>query len=144
MNSNNIKFKMGDSAGGVVQKDDTDEVILVNSKGIKWTCPKGHIEKGEDPLKAARREIYEEAGVNDLELVKYLGSFTRLKGKKYLKRYGRKKKTIFMYLFKTNQLKLEPVDRSIKKAVWVNKMKINEYLTHDEDKEFFSTVFNQI
>ena len=37
---------------------------LVRTKGgARWTFPKGHIEKGEQPWQAAEREALEEAGV---------------------------------------------------------------------------------
>jgi 8-oxo-dGTP pyrophosphatase MutT (NUDIX family) len=40
------------------------EFLLVRtSDGIRWTFPKGHIEKGESPGEAAAREAKEEAGV---------------------------------------------------------------------------------
>lgn len=36
---------------------------LVRTKGGRWTFPKGHVEKGEEPWLAAQREALEEAGV---------------------------------------------------------------------------------
>ncbi len=40
------------------------EFKLVRTKGgARWTFPKGHIEKGELPWRAAEREALEEAGV---------------------------------------------------------------------------------
>jgi 8-oxo-dGTP pyrophosphatase MutT (NUDIX family) len=45
-------------AGGSV------EFLLVRTKGgNRWTFPKGHIERGEQPWQAAAREALEEAGV---------------------------------------------------------------------------------
>ena len=32
-----------------------------------WDCPKGLLEPGEDPLAAARREVREETGLEDLD-----------------------------------------------------------------------------
>jgi len=40
------------------------EFKLVRTKGgRRWTFPKGHIEEGEEPSRAAQREALEEAGV---------------------------------------------------------------------------------
>ena len=38
-------------------------LLVRTSDGLRWTFPKGHIEKGESPEKAAEREAKEEAGV---------------------------------------------------------------------------------
>lgn len=35
-----------------------------------WDFSKGHIEKGEDDLMAAKREVFEETGINDLNIIK--------------------------------------------------------------------------
>lgn len=52
------------AAGGVVEKN--GKVLLVkvtNLQGeVRWTFPKGHLEKKETPLKAALREVEEETG----------------------------------------------------------------------------------
>lgn len=34
-----------------------------------WQMPQGGIDKGEEPIEAARREIYEESGIESLELL---------------------------------------------------------------------------
>ena len=66
------------AAGGIVERD--GKVLLVrvtNLLGeVVWTFPKGHLEKGETPLKAALREVEEETGwacrsVGPLSLVRY-------------------------------------------------------------------------
>mgnify|MGYP003502824684 FL=1 len=38
-------------------------LVVSSSTGKHWILPKGHIEKGESPRKAALRELREEAGV---------------------------------------------------------------------------------
>jgi 8-oxo-dGTP pyrophosphatase MutT (NUDIX family) len=71
-------MKQTESAGGIVL--DRDGLILVvNQNSTSWSLPKGHIEEGEDKLTAARREIYEEAGITELSLVRNLGFYQRYK-----------------------------------------------------------------
>ena len=54
-------------------------VALVQEPGFRdFVLPKGHVEPGETPEQAARREIEEEAGVSDLDLVGLLGVKERL------------------------------------------------------------------
>ena len=60
------------SAGGVVINQ-SNRVLLVCQKGKSWSFPKGHIEAGEDCLSAAKREIWEESGIDELEFLKDLG-----------------------------------------------------------------------
>lgn len=61
------------SAGGVVSNT-SREILVVNQHGESWSLPKGHIEKGETAIEAARREIDEESGITELELVRELGT----------------------------------------------------------------------
>lgn len=44
-------------------------IILQHGNGFFWGFPKGHAENGEEPFKAAQRELFEETG---LEVVKLL------------------------------------------------------------------------
>jgi len=56
------------SAGVVVVRCATDgwRVLLLRVYNY-WDFPKGVIEAGEDPLTAAKREVREETGIDDLE-----------------------------------------------------------------------------
>ena len=124
------------SAGGVVLNP-KGEVLVVNQEGNSWSLPKGHIDSGEEALAAAQREIYEESGVKRLQFVRTLGVYRRykigLKG-------GDDKsemKTIRMFLFKTDQTILKPLDPQNPEARWVPKDKVEDLLTHRKDKDFF-------
>ena len=59
------------SAGFVVYRTSsggTPEYLLLDY-GRHWDFPKGHLERGEDDLVAARRELREETGIADIRLV---------------------------------------------------------------------------
>lgn len=64
------------TAGGIVfrrnQKGDV-EILLIQDHKDRWTIPKGHIEEGETAQEAARREIGEEAGLHDIDMLGWLG-----------------------------------------------------------------------
>ncbi len=58
------------SAGAVVFRKDKDiYYLLLHYKSGHWDFPKGHIEDGEEEVKTVEREIEEETGIKDLQLV---------------------------------------------------------------------------
>src|SRR3989338_2722543 len=123
------------SAGGVVVNS-RGEVLVVNQRGNSWSLPKGHVEKGEDPAEAAKREIYEESGLKKVKLIRRFGNYRRYKIGKHGKGEDRSElKTIVVFLFKTNELKLKPLDPHNPEARWVKKEKVAGLLTHPRDKE---------
>jgi len=131
------------SAGGVVL-DGEGRVLVVSQHGTSWSLPKGHVEPGEDALAAARREIYEESGVRQLELVGELGSYTR-------HRIGRdggedesELKTIHLFLFHTNETALAPVDAENPEARWVERRRVAEALTHPKDRQYFLSIIEKV
>lgn len=131
------------SAGGVVVNND-GKVLVVNQHGNSWSFPKGHIEKGEKELGAARREIYEESGIKGLKLIKSLGAYQRHKLAKDGKEDDSELKTITMFLFRTSESMLKPIDPENPEARWVEKNSVADLLTHSKDKEFFLSMLREI
>ena len=118
------------SAGGIVFNEE-GKFIVVRQSDKSWSLPKGRIKDGEDNLTAAKREIYEETGVNKLDLIKELGSYQRISSDKVTLRI------IILFLFKTAQKKLSPRDTENPEAKWVDKEEVVKLLPHKEDKDFF-------
>jgi bis(5'-nucleosidyl)-tetraphosphatase len=56
------------AAGAVVLRrtDSTWRVLMLRVYNY-WDCPKGVVEMGEDPVAAARREVFEETGIDQLD-----------------------------------------------------------------------------
>ncbi len=64
------------TAGGIVfrrNKKQEIEILLIQDHKDRWTIPKGHIEEGETAQDCARREIGEEAGLHDIDMLGWLG-----------------------------------------------------------------------
>lgn len=129
-------LKNYESVGGIVFNAKA-EVIVVNQHGRSWSLPKGHREDGEDRIVTARREIYEEAGVDDLDLIKDLGFYQRYAMDINNQDNLLDLRTIYMFLFKSDTEVLRPTDPENPEARWVSKDKVANLLTHHKDKEFF-------
>jgi len=132
-------MKKTHSAGGVVTNSE-GKVLVVSQHGTSWSLPKGHIDPGENALVAARREIYEESGIRDLELIRELGTYERhrigVDGGDDRSEF----KVITMFLFRTSEKSLRPVDPDNPEARWVEKSKVALLLTHERDKDFFRRI----
>ena len=69
------------SAGGVIIRIEGNKLLIALIRDPKfddYLLPKGRLEKGEGFEDAAKREIAEETGLNDLTLVAELGAKERL------------------------------------------------------------------
>jgi len=142
-NKSKKKTKETKTAGGVVINNE-GKVLVVSQHGNSWSLPKGHIDEGETALEAAKREIYEESGIKDLELIKNLGEYQRYKIGKTGGEDKSELKNITIFLFKTTETALQPVDPDNPEARWVDKEKVANLLTHPKDKEFFQRILNEI
>jgi len=105
------------TAGGIVfRRNEAGEVeiLLIQDAKDRWTIPKGHIEEGETAQQTAKREIGEEAGLTDTEVIGWLG--------KIHFRYRRMDKLVLM----TTQIYLVRAKgdtNAIKKEEWMNGIK---------------------
>lgn len=65
------------TSGGIVfrrsKKTNEVEILLIQDAKDRWTIPKGHIEEGETAKETAEREIREEAGLEEMKVLAWLG-----------------------------------------------------------------------
>ncbi|MEA3309924.1 MAG: NUDIX domain-containing protein [Chloroflexota bacterium] len=74
MNQHEVELISYQAAGGVVLNADRKKVLLlVRSLGNEVRLPKGHVEPGEAASDTSLREIREESGYGDLEIIAPLG-----------------------------------------------------------------------
>ena len=104
------------TAGGIVFRHGEKgiEILLIQDAKDRWTIPKGHIEEGETAQQTARREIGEEAGLKDVDILGWLG--------KIHFRYRRIDKLVLM----TTQIYLVRAKgdtNAIQKEEWMNGIK---------------------
>ena len=138
-----IQNKVTVSAGGVVINQES-QVLLVNQRGSSWSLPKGHVDPGEEPLAAAKREILEETGISELKLIETLGAYGRYKIGQNVAEDKTEWKVLLFFLFKTTQKTLKPQDPHNPEARWVQPDRVESLLTHSKDKTFFRSILSQI
>lgn len=108
------------SAGGVVFKkiENSYKVVLCLQQklsGAKVYClPKGHIEKNEDPLHTALREVEEEAGIT-AKVIKPLSQITFF----FTQKGNKIKKTVYFYLMECLDEHFKP-NLECEKIIWCN------------------------
>jgi 8-oxo-dGTP pyrophosphatase MutT (NUDIX family) len=64
------------TAGGIIfrrNKKGVVQFLLIQDAKDRWTIPKGHIEEGEDSRTTAEREIREETGLQEMQMLQWLG-----------------------------------------------------------------------
>ena len=134
-------MKQEKSAGAIVFRKDKEPIYLLLQYEVKhWDFPKGNIEKGEKDIETVKREIEEETGIKDIEIVPGF--------KEKIQYYFKFKddlinKTVIFYLAKTKTEKVKlsfehigfewlPYDKAIEKLTFKNAKEIlkkaNEFL----------------
>lgn len=131
------------SAGGIVVNPQ-GRVLLVQEYGYYWGLPRGHIENGESSLETAIREIYEEAGISDLHLIKEVGSYKRYRFDKNGNEIHSELKHITIFLFATKQENVEIHDTNITAAEWVDADKVAERFIYYKDRDFYNKYIEEI
>ncbi len=67
------------TAGGVIfrrNQNNKIEILLIQDAKNRWTIPKGHIEEGESARQTAEREIKEETGLKQVNVMSHLGKIS--------------------------------------------------------------------
>lgn len=131
------------SAGGVVIGPH-GKVLVVEQRDHSWSLPKGHMQEGEVPRETAEREILEESGVQNLQFVRILISYSRYALSNTGMENTDSLKRITLYLFTTAQDELQPIDPHSLAAVWMEPRAVTEKLTHPRDQEAYLQILPDI
>ena len=141
-----MNLKVDFAAGGIVI--DSNKVVLVRNRKSEyvddpksfWGFPKGHMEEGETPKDAAKREVSEETG-----FIVELSDEKPLAESRYEILVNKEKVKKTVWFFKMNVVKAfdsEP-DDEIEEVALVDYETAINLLTHPEDKKILKYVFNK-
>ncbi|OVE55902.1 NUDIX hydrolase [Chryseobacterium mucoviscidosis] len=125
-------FRIIEAAGGIVNNPE-GEILFIKRLG-KWDLPKGKMEKGESREESAVREIEEETGLSNVELVRFINTTYHI----YIERNGDKvlKCTHWFEMnFDGEDTSKPQIEEGITEVAWKNTTQI-------EDEVFPSTFKN--
>jgi len=132
-------FKVIEAAGGLV-KNKNEDVLFIFRLG-KWDLPKGKIEKNESRETAAIREVEEECGIKELEIINLLQDTFHIfvRNNKYILKITH---WFLMYSDYTNELTPQ-IEEDITEVSWKNKKEVQLALqnTYENIKLLFDTNF---
>lgn len=133
------------SVGGIVIGDGGTIAMVRNRNGNgAWLFPKGHTEPGESDEETARREIAEETGLHNLELLGDLGSYERHPilpdGSEDLNEM----KEIKMFLFAAAPGSELTPTLEIESACWVPYQKVATENGNARDRVWYASIFNRV
>jgi len=126
-------FRIIEAAGGLVNNPEGD-ILFIKRLG-KWDLPKGKMEKGESREESAVREIEEETGLKDVELVQFINTTYHI----YVERNGEKilKCTHWFEMnFNGEDTSKPQIEEGITEVAWKNTSQIEE--------EVFPSTFKNI
>jgi 8-oxo-dGTP pyrophosphatase MutT (NUDIX family) len=128
------------SAGGIVLGDGGTIALVRNARASHWLFPKGHVDEGETDEDAARREIEEETGLTNLELLDDLGMFTRHRLNQDGSYDQSDLKEVHMYLFAAEPHAVLAPSMEIEEARWVSFWDMGSTLSNEKEKVWFASV----
>ncbi len=123
------EMKYEKSCGAVVVKNDENhklKILLIRQIQGHWCFPKGHVEENETEHETAKREIFEETGIE----IQFLSDFRVSTG--YSPREGIQKEVVYFLAEKTggsDSVQLEEVSE----IAWVSLIEANSLITYDSD-----------
>ncbi|MBN1873965.1 MAG: NUDIX domain-containing protein [Anaerolineae bacterium] len=132
------------AAGGVlVNLQHTKVLLLVRPAQDEVRLPKGHIEPGETSQDTALREVMEETGYNDLEIITDLGEqlviFT------WKNRIVRRNEHYYlMHVCSSQQTERLPEDEQQFFPTWASWAEAQEYITFEAEREWLQRAYRAL
>ena len=134
------------SAGGFVVDPKNKKLLLIkvyHNKKMEISIPKGHIEKNENALITARREIFEETGYRHLKLIRKLPTDKY----QYISKNDQKiDKIVYQFLFEliNNKQQKQNLDKYEDiKPFWIDLNNAAKIVSFDNIKKIIKQINHQ-
>jgi 8-oxo-dGTP pyrophosphatase MutT (NUDIX family) len=131
-------------AGGIVIGDGGTIALVQHKDNTVWLFPKGHVDGQESDEEAARREIAEETGITDLELLDDLGTYERPRMYKDNTDHEHEIASIHMYLFAAPMHAALVPTLEIGGAKWVPYREVADVIGNEKDRVWYASVFERV
>ncbi|MEI6479912.1 MAG: NUDIX domain-containing protein [bacterium] len=138
--------KLYDASFGIIpiyktENGDLKFLLVQSVKTEEWTFPKGHAEGEEKPEETARREVLEETGISDIEIVegvKYLDTYE-------FERSGKiTEKTVTLFVGFVKDIKVSVKEKEILDYEWATYEEALETISFEEPREILKKVVKDI
>lgn len=129
------------SIGGVIINLKMRKAVLVLQDNGAWTLPKGGPKKGESKVETLKREIYEETGIVQYDIIEELNCYKRPAREDPSRGYM---KTLCYFLCTTEETKLQPHADDAIDTKWVSIDDVATQLSYKRDQDFFLSLRDEI
>ena len=126
---------------GIILLNQSDKIFVAkridNPKNF-WQMPQGGVDEGEDFLKAAKRELFEETSIKSVDLLKEIDGFTSYELPDYLlgiiwkgKFKGQRQKWFIMrFIGNENEINIKTKKPEFLEWKWININNLTEVVVH--------------
>ncbi len=116
------------AAGGLVFNE-KKELLMIFRRGF-WDLPKGKLDKGETIESCAVREVEEETGLRNIELVSFIGITKHEYFDEYSNRQVVKESHWYEMKVSGDQQLIPQTEEDISEIKWVSKSNLKNYFTN--------------
>ncbi len=123
------------SAGGIVYRRSEGNfffVLVGRRRGNYWCLPKGRVEENETEIDAAKREVFEETGLADVQVGEKIGTicyeFYRRSADTHYQKF------VHFYLMAAGSINLN-VGSEFDRAMWFTPRDALNMVSHTKEKE---------
>ena len=146
MNKNNqLPLRIG---VGIILLNHKNDIFVgkrIDNPENSWQMPQGGVDKNENFLKAAKRELEEETSIKTIELIKELDGWLKydfpknLLGKLWNGKYrGQKQKWFVMkFLGKTDEINVKTKNPEFLEWKWINSSKLPGIAVHFKAEVYY-------